>query len=416
MMRPPPHLQLRLCLFLNYCAYSLQLSSVGIAVLQVQRNFGLSVATASTLAVYKGFGILLGAVGLGSFVKRIGHRRAMLIGLGGSALVLALVPLMVSFTMIKVVFFVTGLGYGLVKVAMYSTIGLISPTKQAHANLLGLVEGFYKVGSLLTFLVFAAFTDDLNPASTSWANGYVVLAALMLVAFGLLLATKLDESELREDGSKPALVPLIEMARLAATPLAITLATLVLATVGTEFGFMNFLPSFNNQVMNLTPALGIKLAGLFSLWSVVGRFAAAFVVRRVEWFKVLGVCVVGTATLLVVGLLLKGSTPQGTITDWRDVPLTVHLLALVGIFVAPIFPLIHTAALTSLPVARHSTLASISVLCSSMAGAFGTPLVGLVFQYYGGFTALYSLLVPIAVILAGITVLRRITEARMQTA
>ena len=78
--------------------------------------------------------------------------------------------------------------------------------------------------------------------------------------------------------------------------------------------------------------------------------------------------------------------------------------------------MMHSAALTSLPVARHSTLASISVLCSSMAGAFGTPLIGLVFHYYGGVAALCSLLVPIAVLLVGITMMRRITQAPKSTA
>ena len=78
--------------------------------------------------------------------------------------------------------------------------------------------------------------------------------------------------------------------------------------------------------------------------------------------------------------------------------------------------MMHSAALTSLPVARHSTLASISVLCSSIAGAFGTPLIGLIFQKYGGVVALSSLLVPITVLLVGIVVMRRITQARTAVA
>jgi Na+/melibiose symporter-like transporter len=109
--------------------------------------------------------------------------------------VLGLVPLVVSFDMMKVVFLVTGMCYGLIKVAMYSTIGLVSPDRKAHASLLSFVEAFYKVGSLLTFVVFAAFTDDTHPESTSWANAYYVLAALMLTALGLLLATKTQSAE-----------------------------------------------------------------------------------------------------------------------------------------------------------------------------------------------------------------------------
>src|SRR5688572_19592212 len=90
-------LQLKLCMFLNYCAYAIQLNSVGIAVLQTQRSFGVTVVQASALAFYKGLGILIGALVAGSFLKRIGYKRAMLIALGASAAVLVVVPLFVSF-------------------------------------------------------------------------------------------------------------------------------------------------------------------------------------------------------------------------------------------------------------------------------------------------------------------------------
>src|SRR5687768_8749462 len=103
-----PFLQLRICMFLNYCVYAIQLNSVGISVLQVQRSFGISVLEASSLAFYKGLGILLGALIAGSFLQRIGYKRAMLIALGASAVVLAVVPLFISFTAIKVVFLITG--------------------------------------------------------------------------------------------------------------------------------------------------------------------------------------------------------------------------------------------------------------------------------------------------------------------
>lgn len=411
-MNPTPYLQLRLCMFLNYCAYSIQLSSVGIAVLQVQRSFGISLVTASTLALYKGLGIFLGAVVIGSFVKRIGYRNAMLIALGTSAVVLGLVPLVVSFDMMKVVFLVTGMCYGLIKVAMYSTIGLVSPDHKAHASLLSFVEAFYKVGSLLTFVVFAAFTDDAHPESTSWANAYYVLAALMLTALGLLRATTVDERAAQDAEPKPLLQPFVDMARLATTPIALTLALLVVATVVTEHGFMNWLPTFNTKVLNLTTSLSIQLAGLYAAWSVIGRMGIGFIARRVHWFPVLMGCVVGAATVLIVALLLKSDVPAEPVSDWRKAPVTVLLLTVAGLFVAPIFPMIHSAALTSLPVSRHSTLASISVLCSSMAGAFGTPLIGLIFQSYGGVAALCSLLVPIAVLMVGINIMRRITQAK----
>lgn len=397
-------------MFLNYCVYAIQLNSVGIAVLQVQRSFGVSVLEASTLAFYKGLGILLGALIAGSFLKRIGYKRAMLIALGVSAAVLAVVPMFVSFTVIKSVFLLTGLSYGLMKVALYSTVGLISPGKSEHASLLSFVESFYKIGSLLTFVFFAAFTNNDDPHSVSWSYAYTVLAVLMLVAFVLLARTSLDESSVREDSNRPVHLPILEMARLALTPVVITLAFLVFACIVTEHGFINWLPTFNHRVMQLVPSLGIQMAGLYAIFAIVGRVSVGFVLRRVTWFPVLCVCLVGATVVLIAGLLAAaGSAPGEDISHWRDAPVAVFLLPLTGLFVGPIWPLTHSAALTSLPVGRHNTLASLSVVFSSISGAVGTPLLGLVFQRYGGLPAFGSLLIAFVILMVGTVVLRRLT-------
>ena len=403
-------LQLKLCMFLNYCAYAIQLNSVGIAVLQTQRSFGVTLVQASTLAFYKGLGILLGALVAGSFLKRIGYKRAMLIALGASAAVLIAVPLFVSFPAVKIVFLVTGICYGLMKVALYSTIGLISPGKKEHASLLSFVESFYKIGSLLTFVVFAAFTDNGDPLSTSWSYAYSLLAGLMLVAFFLLYPTPLDESSVREDPAKPLYLPILELGRLAITPVAITLGFLVFACIVTEHGFINWLPTFNNKVMGLVPSLGIQLAGLYAIFAIIGRLGVGFVLRRVAWFPVLIFCIVGATVVLLAGLAAGQSDPIAVVAHWRKASLAVFLLPLTGLFVGPIWPVMHSAALTSLPVTRHNTLASLSVVFSSTSGAIGTPLLGVVFQLYGGLAALAALLIPLLILAVGVVVLRRVKQ------
>lgn len=407
--------QLRLCLFLNYCAYAIQLNSVGIAVLQVQRSFGVSVAAAATLAFFKGAGILFGALLAGSFLKRIGYKRAMLLALGFSAVVLTALPFFASFAIVKLAFLVTGLSYGLMKVALYSTIGLVAADKREHASLLSFMEACYKIGSLLTFVVFAAFTDNAVATSLSWTHAYFLLAALMLVAFALLWGVKLDESRVREAHPQRAYQPILDMGRLLVTPVALTLGLLVAACIVTEHGFINWLPTFNNKVLGLVPSLGIQLAGLYAVWAIIGRVGMGFVLKRVAWFPALLVCVVCSAVVLTAGLLAVGDTPLSPAVQWREAPLAVWLLPFTGLFVSPIFPVMHSAALTSLPVTRHNTLASLSVVFSSTAGAFGTPLLGFVFQAYGGKAALTALLLPIAVMLFGVVLLRRVTSTPAAT-
>jgi fucose permease len=258
-------------------------------------------------------------------------------------------------------------------VALYSTVGLISPGKREHASLLSFVESFYKIGSLLTFVFFAAFTNNEDPHSVSWS-------------------------------------PILEMARLALTPVVITLAFLVFACIVTEHGFINWLPTFNHKVMHLVPSLGIQMAGLYAIFAIVGRVSVGFVLRRVSWFPVLRVCLAGATVVLIAGLLASGSAPGEVISHWSDAPAAVFLLPFTGLFVGPIWPVMHSAALTSLPVGRHNTLASLSVVFSSISGAVGTPLLGLVFQLYGGVAALGSLLIALVILMLGTVALRRLTR------
>jgi hypothetical protein len=62
-------------------------------------------------------------------------------------------------------------------------------------------------------------------------------------------------------------------------------------------------------------------------------------------------------------------------------------------------------------VSRHNTLASLSVVFSSISGAVGTPLLGLLFQLYGGLWAFASLLIAIIILTIGSAALRRLTAS-----
>lgn len=400
--------RLRLCMYVNYCAYAIQLNSVGIAVLQSQRSFGVSLVAASTLAMFKGAGILCGALLAGAFLGKLGHKRAMQIALAGSALALVVVPLQKSFSAVQFVFLATGLCYGLMKVALYATVGLVAPDRRQHASVLSFVEASYKIGSFMAFFLFAAFTNDADPKSTSWTLGYAVLAGVMAFAFILLLRARIDESRAHGRETRSPFEGLREMAQLAVTPIALTLACLVFAAISVEHAFINLLPTFNSRVVGLAPSLSMQIAAIYASCAIVGRLGVGFLLRRVSWLPVTTACLIGATVLLIVGLAFTQSPVEPGAASWRDVPPGALLLPLTGLFIGPLWPMIHSAALTLLPVERHGTLASLSVVFSSTSGAIATPLLGMVFAWYGGVVAFACLLVPIVMLALGAVGLRRI--------
>jgi MFS family permease len=79
-----------------------------------------------------------------------------------------------------------GVAFALVKVSVYSTLGLIATDRKHHASIMNTLEGVFMVGVLSAYWVFAHFIDSGNPKSQSWLQVYWVLGGLCALTFILL--------------------------------------------------------------------------------------------------------------------------------------------------------------------------------------------------------------------------------------
>src|SRR3546814_13979701 len=108
-------------------------------------------------------------------------------------------PLVPSFAMAKLLFSVTGASFGLIKVSVYSSIGLVTDGPAHHASLTNVIEGLFMVGVLSGYWIFGAFIDPAQPASLGWLDVYWLLAGFAFCVCLLLAYSKLDESSARPD-------------------------------------------------------------------------------------------------------------------------------------------------------------------------------------------------------------------------
>jgi MFS family permease len=144
----------------------------------------------------------------------------MLISLGLIAVMCLIIPSVSSFFMTKMLFAAAGVGFALIKVSVFATIGLVTKSKNEHLSFMNFLESFFMVGVLTGYFLFASMVDNNDPKSTTWFNTYYILGALAVVAFLLLLSTKLDESSIKEAGqSKSASDDFVEMLKLILLPL-----------------------------------------------------------------------------------------------------------------------------------------------------------------------------------------------------
>ncbi|WP_404824171.1 MFS transporter [Pseudoalteromonas peptidolytica] len=78
--------------------------------------------------------------------------------------------------------------------------------------------------------------------------------------------------------------------------------------------------------------------------------------------------------------------------------MVAFLMPLIGLFMAPIYPVINSVMLSSLPTAQHASMTGLIVVFSALGGSTGSMITGFVFQHFGGQQAFYGALIPMCVI------------------
>ncbi len=401
--------KIKLSLFLNYFVFAILLNSVGTVILQVQGNYGVSESSASILEAFKDLSIAAVSFLVASYITRIGYKNAMLIALGFVAIACLLMPSLSSFAMMKVLFAVTGTSFALIKVSVYATIGIITNNKKEHASFMNFIESFFMVGILTGYFLFSAFADDGNPKSTAWLTVYYLLAGIAMIAFLLLLSTKLDESSVQTNSSKPFLEDFTDMIKLAITPLVLVFIVSAFTYVLIEQSIMSWLPTFNSKVLHLPITLSIQMASILAASTAIGRFSAGFALQKIHWFAVLIVCLLAASVLVLVAIPLAQNNSD-EVTGWSNAPLGSFVFPLIGLFIAPIYPAINSVILSTLPARQHGPMSGLIVIFSALGGTTGSIITGNIFEAYGGQTAFYFSLVPIGILMICLFFFNRIQK------
>ncbi len=391
--------KIKLSLFLNYFVFAILLNSVGTVILQVQNNYAVSQSSASVLEAFKDLSIAIVSFIVASYLTRIGYKRSMLIALAFVTIVCLAMPSIPGFAMTKVLFAVTGASFALIKVSVFATIGLVTSNRKDHASFMNFIESVFMVGILTGYFIFSAFVDNDNPSSTKWLNVYYLLAGISAIAFILLLTAPLDESSVRNQESKPFEQDFADMVKLAIKPLVLIFIFSAFFYVLIEQSIMSWLPTFNKQVLHLSTTLSIQMASILAASTALGRFAAGFVLRKIHWLWVLIGCLVCAAILVVLVIPLASNVSQQPVNSWGNAPFVAFIFPLIGLLLAPIYPAINSVILSSLPVRQHGPMSGLIVIFSALGGTTGSIITGHIFQAYGGKSAFYFSLIPIAILI-----------------
>lgn len=402
--------KIKASLFLNYFVFAILLNSVGTVILQVQNNYGITQGSASVLEAFKDLSIAIVSFLISSYITRIGYKNAMLIALAFVTLVCFVMPFTASFLTTKLLFAAVGSGFALIKMSVYSTIGLVTKNEKEHISLMNFIESFFMIGILTGYFIFSYFVDDTNPQSTSWLKVYYVLGGISLLAFLLLLSAPLDESSVRNQKPDSMIDDFGKMFKLMVSPIVLIFIFCAFFYVLIEQSIMSWLPTFNNKVLLLPAALSIQMASILAGSTAAGRFLAGLVLKKMNWFLVLASCLLLAAALVLVAIPLAQKVSGQPVTGWGNAPIAAFIFPLIGLLLAPIYPAINSIILSTLPVQKHGLMSGLIIIFSALGGTTGSIITGNIFEKYGGEKAFYFSLIPMAILIICLFIFRNLQK------
>ena len=399
------NLGIKVSLFLIYFVFAALLNSVGILVERSQEIYLVSKGDAALLEPFKDLSIAFVSFIIGSLLPKLGYKKGMLISLG---LVFAGCIGMYfgnSFWAVKILFAMTGIGFAIVKVAVYALIGYVTDTKDDHRRLMSFIETVFMVGIIFMYVVFPLFYDEDD--KNAWLRGYLLMAAIVAIAFLIILFSKFNiEVEQKKTSIKQDIKAMFDLFR---SPMIYIFAIFAFFYVMTEQGIMTWLPTFNKETLNISPKLATQMAVILMASFAVGRFITGILVKKIRWIYIAVVGLLGAAVLVLLVLPMASKVPEMEVTAFANLPLVSFLFPMIGLFLAPLYPLISSTVLSATEKMHHSALAGILTFVSALGGTSGSIIIGNLFDALGGNKVFYLSLIPMAIILIALFVLNKKT-------
>lgn len=399
------NLGIKISLYINYFVFAILLNSVGIVILKSQKNYGVDEVQASILEAFKDMPIAIVSFFIASFLPRIGYKKAMLAGLALVAFACVAMYFGNSFNTAKLLFATVGVSFALIKVSVYSLIGTVTENQKQHNALMSSIEGVFMIGIALAYFLFPAFNSENNP--DSWLNVYWFLALLSMLSFTFLLFTKFEKQE--EIPGANIADDFSQMFKLMARMLIIVFVISAFLFVMIEQGIMSWLPTFNTKVLHLPENVSIMMASILAISLAIGRITAGIITKKINWIWVLTGCI-ASAMLIVIFVLPKTvGLEVKEINSLGDIPLIGFAFPLVGLFIAPIYPLLNSVVLSALPKKLHSPMTGLIVVFSALGGTLGSRTIGYLFKNHGPENAFYFTLIPMTLLLISFFILKKLT-------
>lgn len=382
--------KIKISLFLSYFVLAILLNTVGIVIAQVIEDYNVSRLTAGTLEAFKDMSIMLVSFALASFVPKFGYRRTMIYGLIALTFACMIVASITQYWSAPVLYAITGSSFALMKVSVYSTVGLITNTQQEHTGFMNTIEGVFMTGSLTGPLIFSVMISVSH-----WNNTYWVIAVLTVISLVLMLFTEIDESAVKEEAKDSSFIKMFQLLKY---PMVWVFIICAFLYVMIEQSFGTWLPTFNREIFKLSSAQSASFLSIYAGSIAFSRFLAGYLSKRFSWLNIQLIYLVGAFLLTFIVLVQTIGFNAAGHENWYQAPPLAFIFSMVGFFIGPIYPTICSIVLSKLERGRHSSMTGLIIIFSALGGTSGSMIIGYFSQNFSVHNAFYFPLVPITLL------------------
>ncbi|MCF6269286.1 MAG: MFS transporter [Melioribacteraceae bacterium] len=383
-------IKIKISLFLSYFVLAILLNTVGIVIAQVIDDYNVSRLTAGTLEAFKDLSIMVVSFALASFVPKFGYRRTLIYGLIAITFGCMLIASITEYWAVPILYMITGSSFALMKISVYSTVGLITKSQQEHTGFMNTLEGVFMTGSLVGPLLFSVMISISH-----WNNTYWVISILTTLALILMLFTEIDESQVKEEAKDSSFIKMFSLLKY---PMVWVFILCAFLYVMIEQSFGTWLPTFNREIFKLSQAQSASFLSIYAGSIALSRFIAGYLSRRFSWLSIQLFYLVGAFLLTLIVLIQTIDLTATEQSYWYHAPPLAFVFSMVGFFLGPIYPTICSIVLSKLETSRHSSMTGLIIVFSAIGGTSGSMIIGVFSHNFSVHNAFYFPLIPIVLL------------------
>ncbi len=362
--------------FYAFIAIAIAEGGLGVLIPSIAETYNLTSANITLLFLSQVTGYIFTALTSSILISRMGLAKMLLVASTSLSFALIIYAISPFWWLMVAAGILFGLGIGLIDAGINSFIANL----QSRADLMGLLHGFYGIGALLG----PAIATTLLAINLHWRGVYLVFAAVVgLMIVGMLWAIISDYKPLTKRIKRSRKSASANLGAALKTPIVLLAGLLLMVYVGTEASVGAWAYSVQN-ISRGTPTLiaGYSVSAYW-LGLTVGRFLTGRFVKL--W---------GAVRTLNYSLILLSLS----LIAWWLLPNQLIVLPLIGIALAPIFPL--TIWLTPQRIPTGMVSAAIGFITSvASLGAAAIPSFAGFFASRFGLEIIPVLMIPLALVM-----------------